>query len=109
MNDSHGTPSAVRQRCPDSPLKVRTLAVLSLLFSGCIPADWGCVSSKDCGQGFECVHWQPGHEEETRYCAKTCPVEQDRCDTGGSCSCPDSPAKMRCFNDDGERIGVCTQ
>ncbi|WP_257463489.1 hypothetical protein [Archangium lipolyticum] len=83
------------------------LAVLALLFSGCIPAGWDCLNSSDCEQGLECVHWQPGSEEETRYCAKTCPVEQDICETGKACGCPDSPAKQRCFDDKGDRIGVC--
>ena len=108
MSESHGTPSAVRQRRPESPAKVMTPAALALLFSGCIPAGWECLRSKDCGQGEACVHWQPGHEEETRYCARTCAVELDRCDTGERCECPDSPAKQRCFDDDGNRIGVCT-
>lgn len=109
MHDSHETRSAVRQPCPDSSWGPRTLAVLALLFSvsACTPSSWGCVDSKDCSAGFTCVHWAPGQSEEERYCAKSCPVEANTCDTGEACSCPDSPAKMRCFDDDGNRIGVC--
>jgi hypothetical protein len=109
MTDSHGTPSAVRQRCPVSLSRVRTLAVLALLFTGCIPMHWECVTSIQCGEGRECVQWEPGTSEEWRFCAKSCPVEQDKCDTGESCYCPDSPMKARCFDSDGNRIGVCME
>jgi hypothetical protein len=45
MSESDGTPSTVRQRCPESPSKVLTLAVLALLVSGCVPDHWECVVS----------------------------------------------------------------
>ena len=106
MSHFHGNVSAVRQRCPDSSPSVRTLAVLALLFSGCVPDHWECVASSDCGQGEECVRWEPGLDE-WRFCAKTCAVEQEKCDTGEWCGCPDSPSKSRCYDSGGNRIGVC--
>ena len=109
MSESDGTPSAVRQRCPESPAKVMTLAVLALLFSGCVPDHWECVVSAQCEEGLECVQWEPGSSDEWRFCAKTCAVEQDRCDTGEYCWCPDSPSKSRCYDSAGHRIGVCKQ
>ena len=64
MSDSHGTPRPVRLRCPVSLSRVRTLTVLALLFTGCIPAHWECVTSIECGRGQECVQWEPGSSEE---------------------------------------------
>lgn len=107
MSESHGTPSTVRQRCRESTTKVLTLAVLALLFSGCVPDHWECVVSSQCEEGLECVQWEPGTYDEWRFCGKPCAVEQEKCDTGEWCGCPDSPAKQRCFDSGGHRIGVC--
>ncbi|WNG20399.1 hypothetical protein [Cystobacter fuscus] len=107
MHDSLETPSTMRQRCPDSLSGAGVLALLALLLGGCHPSGWECLSSKDCERGLTCVHWEPGQTEESRYCARSCPVEADFCDDGRSCACPDSPLKKRCFDDDGQLIGVC--
>ncbi|WNG33228.1 hypothetical protein F0U61_06075 [Archangium violaceum] len=107
MSRSPGSRHEVRQQCPGLSFGARTLAVLALLFSGCTPDSWECVDSSDCTAGLTCVHWKGGSEPEERFCAKSCAVEQSTCDTGESCSCPDSPLKERCFDEDGNRIGVC--
>ncbi len=101
--------NAVRQQCRGLSSSVRRLALLALLLggSGCVPSHWECVDSDDCAPGLTCMHWEPGEPEEERSCVKACPVEAETCDTGEACSCPDSPAKARCFDDDGKRIGVC--
>lgn len=83
----------------------RVLAVLAPMLGGCM-SEGQCSSSNDCAAGLVCTHWNGG-SERTTFCAKQCPLEQDRCDTGEFCVCPDSPLKQRCFNDAGERIAVC--
>jgi hypothetical protein len=83
------------------------LAVLALLLGGC-SAGQSCINSFQCGEGLVCMHWRNGPEAEgPGTCAKPCAIEQDRCDTGEACMCPDSPLKARCFDDAGERIAIC--
>lgn len=105
MSHFHGTPGAVRQRCPGSRFGVGVLAALAILVGGCESGP--CVSSIQCASGLICVHTSPGTEWEETFCAKPCDVEQDTCDTGEACYCPDSPAKTRCFDGYGNRIGIC--
>lgn len=102
MNRSHEIQGEARHRCHGFGLL--TLAAFVLLLTGCERGP--CVSSLQCAEGYICMTWKGG-TEETRTCAKPCPVEDDFCSDGSHCYCPDSPAKARCFDEDGERIAIC--
>lgn len=80
------------------------LAALLLPLSGC--EGGSCVSSLQCAEGYICVTFDTG-SSYVRSCAKPCAVEQDVCDDGSACYCPDSPAKTRCFDEQGDHIGIC--
>lgn len=104
MSQSHKIQNEVRQRCHGLGFGVLPLAALVLLLTGC--RSGSCVSSLQCAEGYICVTFDTGSHYE-QSCAKPCAVEQDFCDDGSRCYCPDSPAKARCFDGDGERIGIC--
>jgi hypothetical protein len=95
----------MRHTCLGALFSARALALSVLLLGGCM-SDGECSRTSDCGAGLVCVHWDGGSEQST-FCAKQCGLEQDTCDTGEACGCPGSPSKQRCFDDKGERIGVC--
>jgi hypothetical protein len=103
MRLSPRIPRPPRQRCPGLPWGTRVLVGLALLLGGCLPEDYGCVNSTNCGPGLTCMYWN----NQFSYCVQACPVEDDFCADGRYCTCSDSPAKTRCLNEFGERIGVC--
>ncbi len=106
MSQFHGIQSEVRHRCHGFGRAVLALAALLLPLTGCGLESGPCMSSLQCAEGYICVTFDTGSRFENG-CAKPCAVEQDVCDDGSACYCPDSPAKARCFDESGDRIGIC--
>jgi hypothetical protein len=104
MSQFHEVQGEVRQRCHGFWSGVLALAVLVLPLTGCQSGP--CVSSLQCAEGYICVTFDTGSHYE-QGCAKPCAVEEDFCGDGSRCYCPDSPAKTRCFDESGDRIGIC--